>query len=127
MSSLPVRDSRLGSVSWELITRAQTSPNPTKRVSLVSTRASSNAYAPCSADIAQTQLLEEWRPLRLVYQGVLYRCVRGPHTHYAGLTLSTDSTAPDEVVFASEVKKLQAEMFKPIEQCVLLLAFRHRT
>ncbi|GAA94000.1 uncharacterized protein L969DRAFT_71493 [Mixia osmundae IAM 14324] len=30
-----------------------------------------------------------------------------------------DSTAPEEVVFASEVKKLQAEMFKPLEQLTL--------
>jgi len=30
-----------------------------------------------------------------------------------------DSTAPAEAVFASEVKKLQAEMFKPLEQLTL--------
>lgn len=30
-----------------------------------------------------------------------------------------DSTAPAEVVFASEVKKLQSEMFKPLEQLTL--------
>lgn len=30
-----------------------------------------------------------------------------------------DSTAPAEVVFASEVKKLQEEMFKPLEQLTL--------
>lgn len=30
-----------------------------------------------------------------------------------------DSTAPAEAVFAQEVKKLQAEMFKPLEQLTL--------
>lgn len=30
-----------------------------------------------------------------------------------------DSTAPAEVVFAAEVKKMQAEMFKPREQLTL--------
>lgn len=30
-----------------------------------------------------------------------------------------DSTAPAEAVFASEVKKLQEEMFKPLEQLTL--------
>lgn len=30
-----------------------------------------------------------------------------------------DSTAPAEAVFASEVKKLQGEMFKPLEQLTL--------
>lgn len=30
-----------------------------------------------------------------------------------------DSTAPAEVVFAAEVKKLQSEMFKPKEQLTL--------
>lgn len=30
-----------------------------------------------------------------------------------------DSTAPAEVVFATEVKKLQEEMFKPLEQLTL--------
>lgn len=34
-----------------------------------------------------------------------------------------DSTAPAEVVFASEVKRLQEEMFKPMEQLTLEVLF----
>lgn len=34
-----------------------------------------------------------------------------------------DSTVPAAVVFAAEVKKLQAEMFKPLEQLTLEVHF----
>ena len=34
-----------------------------------------------------------------------------------------DSTAPAAVVFAAEVKKLQGEMFKPLEQLTLEVSF----
>jgi len=65
------------------------------------------------ADVAQPD------QARIVALNAHHFLKNGGHAVIAIKANCIDSTAPAEVVFAAEVKKLQAEMFKPLEQLTL--------